>query len=76
MARKKIKVAAVLMIIHGGLIELGGCLAMIPVLIMGTDKFGIGEYFCPYDFHAARWDNGRHIGRRRFNSYAVLLLGR
>jgi uncharacterized membrane protein (DUF2068 family) len=39
------KIAAVLMIIHGGLMELGGCLAMIPVLIMGADNFDIRKHF-------------------------------
>jgi uncharacterized membrane protein (DUF2068 family) len=42
---KKMKIASILMILHGGLMELGGCLAMIPVLIMGTDKFDVGKYF-------------------------------
>lgn len=42
---KKYKLAAILMIIHGGFMEVGGCLAIIPALIMGSDKFDIGEYF-------------------------------
>ena len=39
---KKYKIAAVLMIIHGGFMEIGWFFAMIPALIIGTDK---GEYF-------------------------------
>ena len=33
------------MIIHGGFMELGGCLALIPVLLSGSDKFNVGQYF-------------------------------
>ncbi len=42
---KKYKIAAILMIIHGGFMELGGGLAMIPALLMGTDQYDIGKYF-------------------------------
>ena len=42
---KKYKAAAVLMMIHGGLMEIGGCLALIPVLFLGTDSMDIGQYF-------------------------------
>ena len=42
---KKYKIAAVLMIIHGGFMELGGVLCMIPALMFGKDKFDIGQYF-------------------------------
>lgn len=42
---KKYKMAAILMIIHGGFMELGGIFAMIPALLWGTDKFDIGKYF-------------------------------
>jgi len=42
---KKYKVAAILMIIHGGFMELGGALAMIPALLMGIDNYDIGQYF-------------------------------
>ena len=34
---KKYKIAAILMIIHGGFMELGGIFAMIPALLIGTD---------------------------------------
>ena len=33
------------MIIHGGFMEIGGVLCMIPALLLGTDKFDIGQYF-------------------------------
>lgn len=42
---KKYKIAAILIIIHGGIMELGGCLALIPFLIYGTDKANVGQYF-------------------------------
>lgn len=42
---KKYKIAAVLMIIHGGFMEIGGCFAIIPALILGSDRFDIGQYF-------------------------------
>ena len=42
---KKYKIAAILMIIHGGFMELGGIFAMIPALLIGTDKYDIGKYF-------------------------------
>lgn len=42
---KKYKIAAILMIIHGAFMEIGGCLAVIPALILGSDKFDIGQYF-------------------------------
>ncbi|MCM1114271.1 MAG: DUF2127 domain-containing protein [Clostridium sp.] len=42
---KKYKIAAILMIIHGAFMEIGGCLAVIPALILGSDKFDIEQYF-------------------------------
>lgn len=42
---KKYKLASILMIIHGGFMEIGGVFCMIPALIFGTDKFDIGQYF-------------------------------
>ncbi|SHJ08150.1 DUF2127 domain-containing protein [Pseudobutyrivibrio xylanivorans] len=42
---KKYKVAAVIMIIHGGFMELGGVLCMIPALLLGANQFDIGQYF-------------------------------
>ena len=42
---KSYKIPALLMIIHGGFMDLGGVFCMIPALIFGTDKFDIGKYF-------------------------------
>lgn len=40
---KKYKRAAILIIIHGDIMELGGCLALIPVLAYGIDKANVGS---------------------------------
>lgn len=69
---KKYKIAAILMIIHGGFMEIGGILAMIPALMFGIDK--LYYYNCPYDvFTASRnhgWNTCRYgIG---FNIDAIL----
>lgn len=42
---EKYKIAAILMMIHGGFMELGGVLCMIPALMLGTDRFDMGQYF-------------------------------
>lgn len=42
---KKYKLASMLMIIHGGCMEIGGVLCAVPALILGTDKFDIAQYF-------------------------------
>lgn len=42
---KKYKIASLLMLIHGAFMEIGGCLCLIPVFIMGSDKFDINRYF-------------------------------
>ena len=42
---KRYKIAACIMIIHGGFMEIGGVLCAIPALIFGSDKFDIGQYF-------------------------------
>ena len=42
---KKYKIAAIIMIIHGGFMELAGALCMIPALLLGNDKFDIGKFF-------------------------------
>jgi len=42
---KKYKIAAILMIIHGGFMEIGGCFSLIPVLLFGSDSFDVGKYF-------------------------------
>lgn len=42
---KKYKAAAILMIIHGGFMEIGGCIALIPILMLGNDKVDMSQYF-------------------------------
>ena len=41
---KRYKIAAWLMIIHGGYMEIGGVLCALPALILGSGKFDIGQY--------------------------------
>ncbi len=41
---KKYRVASVLMFIHGAFMEIGGCLCLIPVFVMGSDKLDINQY--------------------------------
>lgn len=41
---KKYKIASVLMIIHGAFMEIGGCFCLIPIFILGADRFDINEY--------------------------------
>lgn len=41
---KKYKIASVLMIIHGAFMEIGGCFCLIPIFIIGADRFDINEY--------------------------------
>ena len=42
---KRYKIAAWLMIIHGGFMEIGGVLCALPALTLGSGKFDIGQYF-------------------------------
>lgn len=42
---KRYKIASVLMFIHGVFMEIGGCLCLIPVFILGSDKFNMKQYF-------------------------------
>jgi uncharacterized membrane protein (DUF2068 family) len=41
---KKHKIAAVLLIIHGGLFEITGLLLIIPIAILGNPSFAITKY--------------------------------
>lgn len=41
---KKYKIAAILMIFHGGCMEIFGCLALIPALLFASDQYDIGQY--------------------------------
>jgi uncharacterized membrane protein (UPF0136 family) len=42
---KKYKIASALMFIHGAFMEVGGCLCLIPVFAVGSDKFDMNRYF-------------------------------
>ncbi len=42
---KKYRMASILMFIHGAFMEIGGCLCLIPVFILGNEKFDINQYF-------------------------------
>lgn len=42
---KKYKIASLLMFIHGAFMEIGGCLCLVPIFIVGSDKFDINQYF-------------------------------
>lgn len=42
---KKYKMASILMIIHGACMEIGGCLCLIPTLILGNNNFDMSKYF-------------------------------
>lgn len=42
---KKYKAAAILMILHGGLMEIGGCVAVLPLCITGNDNLDMSQYF-------------------------------
>lgn len=33
------------MLIHGAFMEVGGCLCLIPIFVIGSDKFDINQYF-------------------------------
>ncbi len=68
---KKYKIAAILMIIHGGFMELGGILAMIPALVLGTDKFDIGQYF---EFKLSYFQENLHMMMVMSAIYGVLRL--
>jgi len=42
---KKYKIAAIIMIIHGGFMELAGCLILTPILAFGSENVNVGQYF-------------------------------
>lgn len=42
---KKYKIAAILMIAHGGMMEIGGCLCLIPALVLGGEALDMSRYF-------------------------------
>lgn len=41
---KKYRIASILMFIHGAFMEIGGCFCLLPVLILGSDKFDMSKY--------------------------------
>ncbi len=41
---KKYKIAAILMFIHGAFMEIGGCLCLIPIFVMGSDRFDVNQF--------------------------------
>lgn len=41
---KRYKIASVLMMIHGAFMEIGGCFCLIPIFVLGANKFDINEY--------------------------------
>ncbi len=42
---RKYKIASIIMIIHGGIMELGGCLALVPILAFKDSTVDISAYF-------------------------------
>lgn len=42
---KRYKTASILMLIHGAFMEIGGCLCLVPVFVLGSDQFDINQYF-------------------------------
>lgn len=42
---RRYKIAALIMMFHGGFMELGGVLCFIPAMLLGNDTFDIGKYF-------------------------------
>ncbi len=42
---KKYKIAAVLMIVHGGIMEIGGCLCLLPTLFWSNGQFDTSHFF-------------------------------
>lgn len=41
---KRYKIASILMILHGAFMEIGGCLCLIPVFVLGSGQFDIHRY--------------------------------
>lgn len=42
---EKYKLASILMLIHGGFMEIGGTLFALPLLLWGSDKYDLGQFF-------------------------------
>lgn len=41
---KKYKIASILMFIHGLIMEIGGCLCLIPIFVLGDGEFDTNQY--------------------------------
>lgn len=44
-AVKRYKIAAALMFLHGAVMEIGGCLALVPILLLGQEAAGTSSTF-------------------------------
>lgn len=55
---KKYKMASILMFIHGAFMEIGGCLCLIPIFILGSEKIDINQYF---SFIVPYFQNNMHL---------------
>ena len=42
---QRYKIASLIMIIHGGCMEIGGAFCFIPAMLFGTDTFDLERYF-------------------------------
>lgn len=42
---KKYKIASLLMLIHGLFMEIGGCLSLIPILVLGNGRLDVSQPF-------------------------------
>lgn len=42
---RRYKIASLIMIIHGGFMEVGSAFCFIPAIFLGTDKFDVAQYF-------------------------------
>ena len=41
---KKYRSASILMLIHGAFMEIGGCLCLVPIFVLGDEQFGINQF--------------------------------
>lgn len=41
---KRYRIASILMGIHGAVMEIGGCLCLVPVFVLGGDRFDVNQY--------------------------------
>ena len=42
---RRYRIASILMFIHGAFMEIGGCLCLVPIFVMDSDKIDINQYF-------------------------------